>query len=437
MQDLATRIDPDRARPVREAYKLIAAVQRADPAAAQAVLGYPTVASSALRAALNLSGESPDLQVCADRLGAIAAAAAIRTGFPAAVELPATEGRVVLPSLGVVTEAGSDRVVVRSGPDGAAVGTVELPAVLEEDGPGWTALYRLAAEHEGVPVSFTLDELDPDRMPGANLASQPLTDKELARWRTTLDAAWALLVGRHRAVADEIRSLITALTPLAAPASGESSATSKEAVGNVGVSTPRDVHGLAVTLAHEVQHVKLTALIDIVSLTLPDDGSRYYAPWREDPRPLAGLLQGAYAHLGIAGFWRRERATENDDIARRAHVEFARWRTATARTISTLLESGRLTGAGEVFVTEMGRTLKVWCAEPVPADAEVQAAKAADRHLTGWRERRAGEAVLLDTTSQDVAVLPIRGSFTRHSDGPSDGIRSVADRSRGPGADAL
>jgi len=393
VRDLATRIDPDRARPVRDAYALITAVQRADPAAARAVLGYPTVASSALRAMTNLSGASPDLQDCADRLGAIAAAAAIRAGFPASVELPATGARVVLPSLGVATGAGSGRVMVRSGPDGAAVGAVTLPASPDEDGPGWTALHRLAAEHDGVPVGVTLDELDPDRMPGADLAPRPLAPEQVARWRTALDAAWTLLVDRHRAVAHEVRSLITALTPLAAPAGAESSGTSTKAVGNVGMTPPRDARGLAVTLAHEVQHVKLTALIDIVPLTLPDDGSRYYAPWREDPRPLAGLLQGAYAHLGITGFWRRERTADEGGAAEHAHIEFARWRAATGRTIATLLGSGRLTGAGEAFVTEMDRTLRAWCAEPVPPGAEARAAAAADLHLTRWRERPHGEAV--------------------------------------------
>ena len=30
---------------------------------------------------------------------------------------------------------------------------------------------------------------------------------------------------------------------------------------------------------------------------------RVYAPWRPEPRPVVGLLQGVYAHLGIARFW--------------------------------------------------------------------------------------------------------------------------------------
>jgi len=53
-----------------------------------------------------------------------------------------------------------------------------------------------------------------------------------------------------------------------------------------------------VTVAHESQHLKFAALLDGVDLTMPGDGQRCYAPWREDPRPVVGLLQSAYAFLG-------------------------------------------------------------------------------------------------------------------------------------------
>ena len=52
------------------------------------------------------------------------------------------------------------------------------------------------------------------------------------------------------------------------------------------------------TLVHEFQHSKLSAMLDLVPLTDPDDHGRYFAPWRVDPRPLAGLLQGVYAFVG-------------------------------------------------------------------------------------------------------------------------------------------
>jgi hypothetical protein len=34
-----------------------------------------------------------------------------------------------------------------------------------------------------------------------------------------------------------------------------------------------------------------------------DAGSPTHHPWRKDPRPLEGLLQGIYAHLAISKFW--------------------------------------------------------------------------------------------------------------------------------------
>ena len=119
------------------------------------------------------------------------------------------------------------------------------------------------------------------------------------------------------------------------------------------MSQPPDPDTCAVTLTHEVQHLKLCAVLDIVSLTLPDDGRRYYAPWRTDPRPVSGLLQGAYAYLGVTEFWRRQRQLATGAARLRADGEFALWRAGTARVIDALLSGDRLTPAGAVFVQGM------------------------------------------------------------------------------------
>jgi HEXXH motif-containing protein len=140
-----------------------------------------------------------------------------------------------------------------------------------------------------------------------------------------------------------------------------------------------------VTLAHEVQHLKLSGLLDVVSLTLPDDGHRFYAPWREDPRPINGLLQGAYAYLGVSGFWRQQRHLEDGAAGILAHARFARWRAAAAQVSETLRSSGRLTPAGLEFVHGMTRTLSTWKAEPVPAQALALARHEAEQHLRHWR----------------------------------------------------
>jgi len=122
-------------------------------------------------------------------------------------------------------------------------------------------------------------------------------------------------------------------------------------------------------------------------LTRPDDGRRWYAPWRDDPRPIGGLLQGSYAFLGVSGFWRRQRQHEDGTAALSAHSEFARWQAACQLVVGSLLSSGQLTPTGERFVMGMARTLRGWEDEPVPPAARMIAQQNAEEHLARWRLR--------------------------------------------------
>jgi uncharacterized protein len=135
---------------------------------------------------------------------------------------------------------------------------------------------------------------------------------------------------------------------------------------------------LALTLAQEAQYAKLRALTDLVALTRPDDGQRYKAPWtadpwradpwrdnpwREDPQSAGSLLQGAYACLGVSGFWRWLAQAGDGAAATRAHWEFTRCHEAAAQATSVLLVSGRLTEAGHTVVSGMAATLYAWAGE--------------------------------------------------------------------------
>jgi HEXXH motif-containing protein len=397
VRDLAEEKGHEGADRARRAYELLAEIQAGAPEATAAVLHYPTVGSWALRTLQALSGQtSPDPSADPSGMAAVAAAAAIRSGRNETIEVPVLSGAVVLPSLGRASVPGETGfAVVRSAVNGAEVTTaahrVTVSADPHSDGPGWEGLRHIRAEHRGIRVGFVIDDLDPNRMPGAKRIDQRLTEAELHQWASMLQPAWEILVERHPVVAEEVSTVITVLTPLVAPQDGTSSATSKLAFGNVGISTPPDPHSFAVTLAHEAQHAKLSALIDLVPLTEPDDGSRYYAPWRDDPRPLGGLLQGAYAHRGIAAFWRVERAERHpEELALRAHTEFALWRDGTEAAIRTLRGSDRLTVEGEIFAAKLAGSMVAMCEEQVPAEAQRSAQSAAEGHLAGWR-RRNGE----------------------------------------------
>jgi hypothetical protein len=162
-------------------------------------------------------------------------------------------------------------------------------------------------------------------------------------------------------------------------------ATSVDAFGAMALSVPADAMALAVGLVHEFQHAKLGALMDLVTLHENDD-RRYYAPWRDDPRPLGGLLHGAYAFLGVTDFW-RVRRHHDDEHRGYAEFEFARWRERVSRVIDVLAGSGRLTDDGMTFLAGMRTTVDGWWDEPVSTEAASLARQAADDHRLSWRVR--------------------------------------------------
>jgi uncharacterized protein len=370
----------------RRGFELLATVRAHDPVATDAVVAYPSVAARALsilralRDDADLPGAEPG------GLCAVAAAAAIRAGMPAELEVPANGGVILLPSLGAAA-AGGRAATVRSGVGGSIVRSagdvVLVPTDPRQDAPGWYPLRRLAAG----AVEVYIDDLDPFRMPGAYTAPR-LQAVEVTQWDSMFRRAWGVIERHHGSISTELAQALKVIVPLIAPEHGQASWSSRETFGAVAMSEPADPTVFALLLAHEVQHLKLSALIDICPLTQPDDGRRFYAPWRDDARPTAALLQGAYAHLGVTAFWRRQRLVETGEAGIRAHAEFARWRSATAAAIETLIGSGSLTAAGTEFAEIMRRTVGSWQDEPVPDEARVLARAEAERHKSDWQASR-------------------------------------------------
>ncbi|CCH33647.1 HEXXH motif domain-containing protein [Actinosynnema sp. NPDC047251] len=325
----------------RPAYRLLVDAERASPGAVTRVLDHPSVGAWATRTALALRRAEPARP---EELAFVAAAAAIRAGVPAAVDFPDVPV-FALPSLGVADPANLDYDPLPE----VALG----PHVLQLD--VWAG--------GGVP-------------PGLAVAA----DVDVARWRPAVAAAWDVLAADHPPMAAELAELVTVLTPMPPSPTGTSSATAADAFGCVFLSLAPDPETLAVTLAHEAQHTKLVALMDLFPLLLPDRREIYYAPWREDPRPLAGLLHGTYAHLGVAAFWRTRPGLA-------AQTEYARWRAAALDTAETLLASEKLTATGHAFVTGMATVLRRWCAEPVHPEALALATAEAQAHRERWTAR--------------------------------------------------
>ena len=238
---------------------------------------------------------------------------------------------------------------------------VEVPcaALVPDDGSGGTAPHwrgtpLVRAEADGRVWEVLLETADRylDRYTLRMLTA--MTEAEVTSWRQRIQAAWELLVRHHEWAAGPIAEGVPVIVPLV-PRSDHDSATSPAAFGAIATSLPASPVSMAETLVHEFQHIKLCGLLDMLSLIEPSD-ERGYAPWRDDPRPLGGILQGIYAFTGIVRFWNVQRRveTEPDDILH-ASVLYERWRLAIELAAAFLRDKGTLTENGVRFVTVLRR----------------------------------------------------------------------------------
>jgi uncharacterized protein len=286
--------------------------------------------------------------------GAIAAVAAIRAGTSAHIAIPIRDGAVHLPTLGrlVLDRAEPPADAADGCPESRATVDVRGGAttVTTDDGQwtlattdliagrGWRVgrpADRSSADWQPVRmlhapgISVALEDTDPYRDCHRWAAAPRLPDAEFARWQQHFLDAWQLIQREHGPYASALAAGLGTLTPLAAgPEGRDISAAARDAFGAVAVALPADPQTLALLLIHEFQHVKLGAILDLYDLYDPADSRLFPMPWRDDPRPLEGLLQEAYARL-------------------------ARSCADTRTAIDTLADSGSLTPLGKQFVDEM------------------------------------------------------------------------------------
>ncbi|MFD5186840.1 HEXXH motif-containing putative peptide modification protein [Streptomyces sp. NPDC058357] len=370
---------------LRQDWALLETAERADRGAVRTVLLHPLAGPWVQRCLRGLSGSAtatgpgPELRADLAHLSALAAAAAIRAGIPFTTRLTAHDGLLSLPTLGALRTASATSTTVGIAfHDGELTMREEaagppLLAHTQPDGttgsadPRWLPVLALPAVPSGTgPVP--LDDVDPYRTDGGGrrphgLSAAPhIDDHERKAWAESWNGVVPLLRigGEHRLT--EAAVLLRCLVPLGPPPgsgpTGESAAhcsgTRREAFGAVLSSKPATPAYFASTLVHELQHTKLSALGALVPLHHEDPEPRHFAPWRSDPRPFDGLLQGAYSHIALADYWQRfalaaRRVTHRD----LAWAEHARCREQVGAVLPVLAGSAALTREGRVLVNEM------------------------------------------------------------------------------------
>ncbi|MFF3939167.1 HEXXH motif domain-containing protein [Streptomyces phaeofaciens] len=359
--------------PVVDGWRLLVRAWEADARAAERVLGYPAVGVWAAHTLRRLRGSAEDDAppwVHTGHLHALAASAAILAGLEFRTDVPVRHGWAVLPLVGAMRVDGTGWSTAEVAADGGGRVTVAGRAV---PGPGWHAPAELSADG----CVLVLDDLDPYRVLRGPAAPEPLDRAD--DWRELFAGAWAVL---RETGAEEAGALARGLSVVVPRPRAERfrphSASSGDAFGAALASVPDDAEQFAATLVHEFQHNKLSALMHLFTLH-EDPGTRLrYAPWRDDPRPLGGLLQGVYAFHGVTGFWRRRPHPLG-------YFEFALWRAQTAHALRSLADAEGLTVLGRRLVAELSARLEPWLAEPVDARCRAAADLAASDHRATWR----------------------------------------------------
>ncbi|MGW4161764.1 aKG-HExxH-type peptide beta-hydroxylase [Streptomyces sp. NPDC004788] len=357
-------VEPGALGRFERSWELLERAERRRPGAVRDVLDYPTTGAWLAGALTEPAGPGLDRHLA--RLDALAATAALRCGGPLDLTVETPDGLLSLPGTGRLRVAGervrisADDRTVRFRPSGArrAAPTVLTrtgrAGALTGHGPGWSAVRVLPGG------AARLDDLDPYRVPaGAGGAfvgtAAEHADTDHAAWSARWRAARDLLLRADPGRAAEVARAVRVVVPLVGRGPRHLGATLSAAPGAVLTSLPADGQGMAETLVHELHHSKLATLHEIVPLYGPGRDAVHQVGWRPDPRPVAGVLHGAYAHLALADLWRRAATADRVPASWRsvAGQQFDDIHDQVGEALAILLESDELTAEGREFADQM------------------------------------------------------------------------------------
>jgi uncharacterized protein len=301
-----------------------------------------------------IPADSPGARGPQGTLARIVLSCAVLSSTPTEIDFVATEDRFALPAVGTLpTDPGPCLVSV----DEKSAITVNGKNVVPD-----------RCDLRMGPIRVRLEFLDPARdCFGSHPVAEPLSPAEVDTWQDGLEAAAEVLAKRHPEALAEMAVGLTTIVPLRPRAGRHLSATARKAFGALGIALPSSAgpetgEVLACLLLHEFQHLKLGAVLDMYELQDPNTSKviDYPVGWRADLRPLEAVLQGAYAHMAVAEYWRRRasaaRPPGGEVFARRAAEMAVQVEAALAR----IAGDPTLTALGRKWVADMTFAAAGW-----------------------------------------------------------------------------
>jgi len=151
--------------------------------------------------------------------------------------------------------------------------------------------------------------------------------------------------------------------------------------GTIFLSEAIDILRLAEAIVHEFHHNELYGYSHVVPIIKSESRELYYSPWREDARPLDGLIHAIFVFAGVCDFYRhversagpqreyarlRERRLERVQQLEIGLAQVAEWQLTDAGVglIASLrnrvAEHRRDLSAGPLALVSLERHLRIW-----------------------------------------------------------------------------
>lgn len=370
-----------------DAESILTEAEERDPRVVADILNAPTVGvwlARALRQSLGAPDDGTATEAELGWLHCVAAAAAVRTGMTCAIPLPVMHGGTFLPTVGgfsLPTGTSADRLDLRIAPSGvtatACGGTVAVP--LEP-------VFRHRTTAGDLTLDTIIDFSDPYRRFSAPEPADVIDAGRRTRWTEQLDEAWRILTRWHPGYAEELAAGLMTIVPLPV-ADNVFAASSSSAFGSVAMSPKRSAAEFAEALVHELQHSKLNALLDLTQLCCSGPAPWLYAPWRDDCRPIFGLLHGIYSFVSIVEFWAVQRSHTIPTEKKRAEFAFHYRRSQLRSVIEAVHSHPGLTDLGREFVAGVEKRLAAHALTEVSAEVDSTVRDLTADHYAAWRLR--------------------------------------------------
>jgi HEXXH motif-containing protein len=383
-----------------EAWQVLAESEQRDPGTVADIFLYPTFGVWLTRALHHTRAGRTTPWPELGYLHAIAAAAAIRSGYSCTIRVPVTHGMISLPTVGYARIPGAFPIgsvnVVCAGGNSRIQVNQATTIFLDDRDPSFTRAQQRVSTRRGLTLRTWVEGRDPYHGFGEPRPPLELGESEFAEWHKLIEEAWDIITLNHPGHARELAAGLRVVGPIE-PDADTVGASSPAAFGAIRLSNNGSATDFAEALIHEMQHSKLNALLELVKLADDDHARRYLAPWRDDPRPLVGLVHGIYAFTCGVEFWLTQQATAHElDDSRRIAFHIAYRRAQVRRAIGTLKTSGRLTRPGHALVDAVSKRLAVCERHDVAVDMARTVTMMIDDHHGLWqlRHARPDEAVV-------------------------------------------